>query len=80
MVVSMSAVVIPLRPDTFIPLRFETPPEDAAQMREEYELATIILEFSQVARNEIYQRGEPLSAPKRQALLAMSFIASDLRP
>jgi len=72
--------VIPLRPDVFLPLRFEVPPSEAAEARNDYLLATAILEFAQSARNEVFQRGEPLSAPMRVALLAMTLIADDARP
>lgn len=70
--------VIPLRPDRYLPLKFETPPFEAYEMHEQYEQATALLQFAQTARNEIYQRSEPLSEAKREALMAISFIIEDL--
>jgi hypothetical protein len=73
----MTAVVIPLHPDAYLPLRFETPQRDAYEMHDDYELATKLLQFAQTARNEIYQRGEPLSFAKRQTLIQISYLIDE---
>lgn len=69
----MTADIIPLHPDAYLPLRFETPPDEAAQAKLDYDLATAILQFAQQARNEIFQTGEALPPEKRRTILAIGF-------
>jgi hypothetical protein len=71
----VSAQVIPLRPDTYLPLRFETPPPEAVEMHRQYQLVSSIMERVQRLRNEIHQSAEPLPPEKEQML---RYAAEDL--
>lgn len=72
--------VVSLRPDRYLPLKFELPPPQQREAFTDYQMATIVLEFAQQARNTVYQTGEPLSDAKRQAIMAMVYIAQDCKP
>ena len=76
----MTATIIPLYPDRFLPLKFEMPPAEAIEAHEDYRRATSILEFAQRARNEVFQRGEPLPKAKRELLMDLKLMIEDLTP
>lgn len=73
----MSAQIIPLRPDTYLPLRFETPPVEALEIHADHELATLVMQFAQAMRCEIQQRGEPLTPRARGVLEEMKDMIMD---
>jgi hypothetical protein len=70
----MTAEIVQLHPDEFVPLRFEIPPETAKEIHHQYVLATAVIERVQQLRNEIHQSGEPLPPDKG---LLLRFLAKN---